>query len=300
MTKKITFAFLIASLSCTPAFAIEVPKDAQKMLDKPATAYESVNFNKFLMACGLQGLSADAVANVPASYAKVSGGKVKLNSNNMAYPPAKYDAILSSYGLQLNPDDVASKLGFIDFAKIKKDKVVFGKSSVVYNKSEWITILSCYSLPTATATATVAGMPGDADGDGVTDAKDACPGTPKGTVVDDRGCWSHSAALLFALDSAVINTSYQSSLNETKAVFDAQPDLKVQIDGYTCDLGADAYNQTLSVKRAQAVRDFLVNKAGVNASRLSVKGYGETNPAYTNDSETNRAKNRRVEFTPVK
>ena len=245
------------------------------------------------MACGLPELAVGEVANVPPNYAKVSKDKVKFTSHNMLYPPAKYHSILTSYGLQLNPEELAKNLGYISYAKVKKDKVVFSKDSAAYGRSEWVKILACYSLPT------VASTPGDSDGDGVVDTKDKCPGTPKGVTVDDRGCWSHSAALLFGLDSAVINHEYKSELNGTKSIFDAEPSLKVQIDGYTCDLGSEAYNQKLSMKRGQAVKEYLVSTVGIAASRLSIKGHGEMNPAYANDSEQNRSKNRRVEFTPM-
>lgn len=301
MMKRLFFACLIAVISCVPAIAIEVPKDAQGILEKPATAYPSTSFNRLLTASGL-GLGADAVANVPASYAKVSGDKVKFNYDNMVYKPSQYHDILTAYGLQISPEEVAARLGHTNYARVKNDKVVFGKTCTAYNRAEWLAILACYtsSAPVAAAPVYSGTGPGDSDGDGVMDNKDACPGTPKGIEVDARGCWTHAAELLFAFDSSAISKKYQPTLNDAKRVFDANPNMNVQIDGHTCDKGAEAYNQKLSVRRAQAVRDYLVNSAGINASRLSIKGYGETRPAYPNDSEANRAKNRRVEFTPMK
>ena len=67
------------------------------------------------------------------------------------------------------------------------------------------------------------------------------------------------------------------------------------IEGHTDDTGGDDYNMTLSEKRAKAVQAFLESK-GVNADRMTVKWYGETQPKYPNDSEANRQKNRRVEL----
>ena len=118
-------------------------------------------------------------------------------------------------------------------------------------------------------------------------------------MVDERGCWSHPSKLLFDFDKAVVREEYKPALRDAKKVFDAYPTMTVEIVGYTCDMGPESYNQKLSERRAQAVRDFLVNDVGVDPNRLSVSGYGETKPAYPNDSEANRQKNRRVEFTPV-
>ncbi|MGD9332179.1 MAG: OmpA family protein, partial [Desulfobacterales bacterium] len=63
-------------------------------------------------------------------------------------------------------------------------------------------------------------------------------------------------------------------------------------------LGTADYNRMLSDKRANAIRDYLISE-GIAADRLSARGYGEDNPRFPNDSEANRAKNRRVEMVPV-
>ena len=68
----------------------------------------------------------------------------------------------------------------------------------------------------------------------------------------------------------------------------------ILIEGHTDDTGSEEYNMSLSKKRAEAVRDYLIAQ-GVDASRLTAKWYGETQPKYPND-EANRAKNRRVEI----
>ena len=74
--------------------------------------------------------------------------------------------------------------------------------------------------------------------------------------------------------------------------------LKIQLAGHTDDIGEDALNLTLSQKRADAVMKYLVSK-GVDASRLSAKGFGESQPVAANDSDDNRAQNRRTEFRVV-
>lgn len=73
------------------------------------------------------------------------------------------------------------------------------------------------------------------------------------------------------------------------------PQLRVEISGHTDDVGSDAANMELSRKRAQSVVNYLTQN-GIDASRLIAKGYGETMPQVPNNSEENRAKNRRIEF----
>jgi OmpA-OmpF porin, OOP family len=77
------------------------------------------------------------------------------------------------------------------------------------------------------------------------------------------------------------------------------PDLKVEVDGHADSTGAAAYNMTLSEKRAEAVKKYFVDQ-GIDPDRLTTKGFGITKPAASNDTREGRAKNRRVELTPVK
>ncbi len=73
------------------------------------------------------------------------------------------------------------------------------------------------------------------------------------------------------------------------------PQRKIEVGGHTDDLGDDVLNMNLSQKRADAVKRYLVS-AGLAENRIIAKGYGETSPTVPNDSESNRAKNRRTEF----
>src|SRR5580765_7664300 len=102
------------------------------------------------------------------------------------------------------------------------------------------------------------------------------------------------SGLLFKINSSEINESYKADLSSAAEVFIKYPETNITIAGHTDDTGADEFNMTLSEQRAKAVGDFFVSK-GVAANRLVEKGYGETQPKYPNDSEENRAKNRRVE-----
>ena len=145
------------------------------------------------------------------------------------------------------------------------------------------------------APAAVAAAPRDSDGDGVPDDIDQCPGTPRGAPVDARGCWVIKG-LRFAFDSSKVEPQYYAQLNDVAArLKQVGPDVKVSIDGYTDSVGAAAYNQGLSQRRASAVKDYLVNQ-GVPASQLEAKGYGISN-AFPNDTKEGRADNRRVEVS---
>jgi OOP family OmpA-OmpF porin len=141
----------------------------------------------------------------------------------------------------------------------------------------------------------VAAAPRDSDGDGVMDDTDQCPGTPLGVKVDARGCWV-IPNLRFAFDSSKIEPQYYDELNEVAAVMKANPSAAGFIDGHTDSVGTDAYNESLSQRRAQAVRDYLI-QAGVSASSLDARGFGEAKPAYSNETEDGRAGNRRVELS---
>jgi outer membrane protein OmpA-like peptidoglycan-associated protein len=73
------------------------------------------------------------------------------------------------------------------------------------------------------------------------------------------------------------------------------PTMKVEISGHTDSKGPDSYNQNLSLRRAQAVRNIMI-KAGADGSRITAEGYGETKPIETNDTMEGRRMNRRIEF----
>lgn len=90
----------------------------------------------------------------------------------------------------------------------------------------------------------------------------------------------------------------KESFNELDRLYDVlvkSPALKIEIAGHTDDVGSVAYNQKLSNDRAISVQSYLISK-GMDASRLKARGYGELQPVVPNDTDENRAYNRRVEF----
>lgn len=145
----------------------------------------------------------------------------------------------------------------------------------------------------------------DLDDDGVPNAQDECPDTPPGFKVNARGCVEQEQTVVvlndvhFEFDSAKLTGGARRVLDRVVLGMKSQADLRVEIGGHTDALGTNAYNQSLSQRRATAVRDFLVDR-GVDGSRLTVEGYGENNPVADNETEEGRARNRRVEFTVLK
>ncbi len=102
---------------------------------------------------------------------------------------------------------------------------------------------------------------------------------------------------MFALDRAELSPEARAELEQLIATIKSDRRVsRVSVIGHTCDLGSEAYNQKLSERRAQAVRD-LFEKAGIDVAELDVSGEGEIGPKFPNDSESNRRKNRRVDVS---
>ena len=104
-----------------------------------------------------------------------------------------------------------------------------------------------------------------------------------------------SSQILFGFDQADLSTQAKSNLDQLVNILNEYPDTDIELQGHTDSSGSEAYNQTLSERRAGAVSSYLASK-GINNTRLNIKGFGETMPKYDNDSEEGRAQNRRVEF----
>ena len=134
----------------------------------------------------------------------------------------------------------------------------------------------------------------DDDGDGVDNTSDKCPNTPAGAKVNSQGCWSYSK-IDFGFDNTKISKAYSPLFDNAIYVLKRNPSMTVELDGHTDSTGPAAYNLGLSERRAQAVKELLV-KNGVAAERLTIKGFGETQPIASNDTAEGRAENRRVGF----
>lgn len=140
----------------------------------------------------------------------------------------------------------------------------------------------------------------DTDKDGVPDERDACPDTLPGAVVDARGCVPEAAVIEltgvhFEHDSSRLTQNSKSILAMAAASLRGQSAMRVEVAGHTDDRGRETYNLELSRRRAQAVVDFLTD-AGIAAERLQARGYGESQSVDSNDTDSGRERNRRVEF----
>lgn len=319
--KRIIVVMLCAALSLVmslPSFALELTPDAVKKIHAKPTAYSPDTFNAIMEANGLT-LTADAVSGIPASYAKASDGNVSFGKKPTAYRPTELHSILTAYGLTLSPEEVSAKLGSTDYAKVVNNEIVFGKKPAAYGGETLKAILGAYTKPSAAVKpsqpaqpsgptsqpiqpetqtpAQPSAQPGDGDGDGITDDVDQCPRTPAGAKVDSRGCWIlHN--YLFDFDKAVLKSMYHSDLSDVVTVLKNNPTVRVEIQGHTDSIGASKYNQRLSERRAKAIAKYMMDN-GIESSRLTTVGYGETKPADTNATKEGRSNNRRVELKPI-
>ena len=100
----------------------------------------------------------------------------------------------------------------------------------------------------------------------------------------------------FDFNSAHLTPAAEHELDTTVALLQQHGGQSAEVHGHTDSRGSPAYNLKLSERRAQAVVDYLVTH-GIAASRLSAKGFGETQPVASNDTEAGRAENRRVTLT---
>ncbi len=148
----------------------------------------------------------------------------------------------------------------------------------------------------------------DNDGDGVPDLKDQCPNTIGSSTQEPLGCPSKPALVIVTDCEVKITQQIHFEFNKAKirpesfpvldAVVDVlvkMPNIDIEVQGHTDNKGSANYNKTLSEKRAASVKEYLVSH-GVDPSRLTSHGYGFDRPLVPNDSEQNRALNRRVQF----
>ena len=136
----------------------------------------------------------------------------------------------------------------------------------------------------------------DTDKDGVKDSKDYCPQTPFGAHVDKNGCpLIMSLDLKFDFDKATI--SDKESMDNVKKLstfMNKYSVYRANIIGHTDSAGSNKYNQKLSLRRAKVVKELIIQD-GIEASRLSYEGRGESEPLFENINPFNRHKNRRTE-----
>ncbi|MFP4844469.1 OmpA family protein [Winogradskyella sp. PE311] len=145
----------------------------------------------------------------------------------------------------------------------------------------------------------------DTDGDGILDKDDKCP-NEAGTAANN-GCPevkptadvmetlnSYARTILFDTGKATFKKETDQVLQAMTAIFKEYPKADFSIGGHTDSVGSTSSNQSLSERRANAVRDYLIAN-GISAARLTATGYGEANPIADNKTRAGRKENRRVE-----
>lgn len=159
--------------------------------------------------------------------------------------------------------------------------------------------------PTVAGVARYQGCPvPDTDKDGINDEEDKCPTVPG--VASQQGCPEISKEVEKTVNFSAQNIYFKTGstnllsksfgpLGEVVKVLNANPNLRLKIDGHADYIGAEDYNMTLSEGRAATVKTYLVKK-GIDANRLESQGFGETAPIADNKTAAGRQKNRRVEM----
>jgi len=146
----------------------------------------------------------------------------------------------------------------------------------------------------------------DTDKDGVPDERDKCQGTIIGTKVDKNGCPQISETTIFQVREIASKIYFETNSDTLKEISKKELDIlvdilqlnsmiNIDIQGHADNIGTPANNMELSQKRANTVRQYLIEK-GIDPARIVAKGYGETKPVDANSTEIGKAKNRRVEL----
>lgn len=141
----------------------------------------------------------------------------------------------------------------------------------------------------------------DTDRDGVPDSRDKCPNTPRNYAVDADGCpipveevAEVELLVNFDYDRSEVKSEYFSEIEEVADFMARFPDINIDLEGHTDSRGTEAYNLSLSDRRVAAVRQVMIDRFNVDAGRVTSRGFGESQPIASNDTDAGRASNRRV------
>lgn len=209
-------------------------------------------------------------------------------------------ALMECLSLGLNVDyQHVNKMLFSDNLPTRNAHVLAGRVGLTYYFGAHSKAHEKAAPVAATAPVAAAVTEMDSDKDGVMDSKDKCPTTAVGVAVNAYGCAQAEKATVklnvqFASGKSELNKSYDSDLKEIADFMKSHPTTKVQIQGHTDNTGSKALNKKLSGSRADAVKNYLVNTLGADASRLESVGHGDEMPVADNSTVTGRQENRRV------
>ncbi len=144
----------------------------------------------------------------------------------------------------------------------------------------------------------------DTDNDGVTNSNDHCHNTSANVKVDSRGCALYSEKevavnlnVLFDNNSSQLNKFKKNDIQPLADFMKEYKNTSVVIEGHSSVVGNTKYNLVLSQKRADKIKNLLINKFSIDANRLSSKGFGDTKLIFEGNTDADHSKNRRVVAT---
>lgn len=142
----------------------------------------------------------------------------------------------------------------------------------------------------------------DSDEDGIADHNDQCPDTPANARVDDSGCHMtleksvrETLNVRFETASAKVTEDSIPEIRDVAEAMREYPESTLTLEGHTDSVGNAEANRELSRRRAEAVKQILVEEMDIEADRIEAEGYGESKPVADNDTAEGRTRNRRVE-----
>ncbi|KAG1652865.1 Oxygen-independent coproporphyrinogen-III oxidase-like protein YggW [Nymphon striatum] len=225
---------------------------------------------------------------------KSLSGKIAALENTSSEQARKINALMVTAGeldaLKSAYKDLSSKEDELS-SKLKEATADADNDGVIDSKD------NCPNSP-AGQEVNIEGCPNiaDADKDGVADANDLCPASEAGSTVNSFGCTPTENITLkgvnFATGSATLTASSLPIINAAAATIKQNPNLNIEVAGYTDNQGLALVNKRLSKRRANSVMIELI-KQGVDANKLTANGYGEKEPVADNKTEAGRANNRR-------
>lgn len=142
----------------------------------------------------------------------------------------------------------------------------------------------------------------DSDNDGVPDDRDACPDTPPNARVDERGCQIYKnvdeqtvKTIYFEFDKSDVRGQFSDEVRDAaESARDGKS--RIRVEGHTDSIGTESYNQGLSERRANSVKQQLIQEYQVDQNRVETRGYGESRPVAPNDTAEGREQNRRADI----
>lgn len=197
--------------------------------------------------------------------------------------------------------DGLAQVGLIYFFG-RNEKSIPIETSQVETKVESAEVVA-KEEPVVAAAAVVAEIEQDSDNDGIVDSKDQCPTTPENDAVDEMGCTvfaeeklSYRLSVNFDNNKSVVKPEYYEELGKVADFLKKYPHVEISVDGYSSSKGNAEYNKKLSQQRADSIASLLTSEYGIDATRMTPIGHGETNLIDERDTNEAHQKNRRIEL----